>query len=727
MNLLRALSVLIISILLPAAAQQSPPIAWEIRSQTSASEVEINPATGEITAPNGVVISYRDVNLTAKKITANQQTGEVLAEGSVTINGRDHFWTGERAVYNFSTGLMSADNFRTGQDPFFVGGARLLGDQSNSVYSAGEGYLTTDNFSDPAYRLRAKSIYFSPGKFIEAHGATLYLGSVPVFYFPYYRRSLGPHPNHFSFTPGYRSSWGPYLLSTYHWYLNDTLDGGLHFDLRERRGLAGGPEVNFHLGPYGDGSLLLYYARDTDPSADQILVPPPPDRKRIAFTYQANIQSNFTAKAVVRYQSDAQVVRDFFESEYRKNVQPASFLELDKVWSNWTLNALVQARVNQFYETVERLPDLKLTGLRQQIGETPLFYESDSSFGYFHRRFADDFTPDFAAWRGDTFHQILWPNTFFGWLNFTPRVGGRFTSYSQTEGPGAVTTEQNRGVFNTGAEISFKASRVWKNVENSFLEIHELRHIFEPSINYVFVPAPNVSPSLLPQFDYEIPSLRLLPIEFPDYNSVDAIDSQNVLRFTLLNRLQTKRADGIMNVVNWALYTDWRLRPRPGQDTFADLFSDLNLRPRSWLALFSQVRFGLHDERVSQSNHRLVVLPNDVWSVSLGHYYVRQDVARFGPDPGHNTIYDSIFYRFNENWGARVAHHFEARDGVMEEQYYTLYRDLRSWTAALTFRHRQNRVGKPDDFTVAITVSLKAIPKYALGADSDRPDLLLGR
>ena len=37
---------------------------------------------------------------------------------------------------------------------------------------------------------------------------------------------------------------------------------------------------------------------------------------------------------------------------------------------------------------VERLPDLKLTGLRQQLGPTPLYYESESSLGYFEREFA---------------------------------------------------------------------------------------------------------------------------------------------------------------------------------------------------------------------------------------------------------------------------------------------------------------------------------------------------
>jgi hypothetical protein len=62
----------------------------------------------------------------------------------------------------------------------------------------------------------------------------------------------------------------------------------------------------------------------------------------------------------------------------------------------------------------------------------------------------------------------------------------------------------------------------------------------------------------------------------------------------------------------------------------------------------------------------------------------------------------------------------------MEEQYYTLYRDLRSWTAALTFRLRDNR-GSPDDFTVAATFSLKAFPRFGLGDDRDEPEYLLGR
>jgi hypothetical protein len=61
----------------------------------------------------------------------------------------------------------------------------------------------------------------------------------------------------------------------------------------------------------------------------------------------------------------------------------------------------------------------------------------------------------------------------------------------------------------------------------------------------------------------------------------------------------------------------------------------------------------------------------------------------------------------------------------MQEQGYSIYRDLRSWTAALTFRVLDNISG-PEDFSVAFTFSLKAYPHFGLGQDIARPYSLLG-
>jgi LPS-assembly protein len=666
-----------------------------------------------------------DAELRALKVTINNETGEMVAEGLASFQRQGQIWQADKLEYNYKTGVIVATDFQTGKSPFYVAGIALSADRSNQVYVATEAYVTTDDVDNPGYRVKAKDLVIVPGKYFEARNATLYLGSVPVLYWPHYRRTLDRHPNNIELTPGYRSLYGGYLLGTYNWYLNDSLGGSIHLDYRQKRGVGLGPDFNYDFGNWGKGEFKYYFANDDNPGANVTSTfPIPSERQRISFSHQVTLRTNLTAQVAVRYQSDSQIIRDFFESEYRRNVQPASFLEVNQLWSNFSLNLLAQPRVNDFYETTERLPDVKLTALRQQLGPTPLYYESDSSIGYYKHEFADNLSPHYAAWRGDTFHQILLPHNFFGWLNVTPRVGQRFTHYGESEGLGVATLEQSRAVFNTGAEISFKASRTWIDAQNKFFEVDGLRHIVEPSVNYVFVPSPNKTPRELPQFDSEIPSLRLLPLDYPDYNAIDSVDSQNVFRFGLRNRLQTKRAGEIENLVNLAVYSDWRVKPRAGQATFSDVYSDLDFQPSSSVTFTSETRYSIESSVFKLADNRINLHPNDTWSLSVGHRYFRNDPA-LGVISGNNLVFASLYYRMNENWGARVTHHFEARDGRMEEQQYTLYRDFRSWTGALTCRLRESRIG-PSDFTIAFTFSLKAFPRFKLGNDKDTPSLLLG-
>ena len=687
-------------------------------------EVDFN--SGDISYTNGVIVRYGQSTLSARRARLNQDSGDVAAEGNVRLQQANEVWYGERIEYNFKSQKMLATEFRAGQPPFFVRGRSMAGDQLKDVYVLMGGVVTTDDYAEPGYHIRTSSLTIAPGDYIEAHNAVLYLKNTPVFWFPKWRRSLKRHPNHWVFVPGYRGKYGAYLLTTYEWYWNEKLNGAVHMDERTKRGPGVGPDLNYHLPQFGDGSIKYYQTWDKRPGRDSGGAPIEEEQQRVWFTHQGTLRTNLTFKVAVRYQGDSQIVRDFFETEYRQNTQPGTFVELNQIWSNWSLNFLAQPRVNNFQETVERLPDLKLTGLRQQIGPTPLYYESDSSFGYYQREFPyfDTNRLRFSAMRGDTYHQLLLPWTLFGWLNITPRAGGRFTYYGEAEGPGSATKEQERGVFNTGAEMSFKASQTWAGARNRFWEIDGVRHIVQPTLNYAYVPRPAVTPRQLPQFDYELPSAELLPLLYPDYNAIDSVDSQNVIRIGLENKLQTKRREGVENFVHWSLYTDWRLRPRATNDTFADIYSKLDVKPFEWLALNSELNYDVNNGRWDQVNHAATFAPNDRWSWTVGERYIRSG-AFYGTNTGHNFLYSSLYLRMNPNWGARAIHYYNAREKFFQSQAYTLYRDFRSWTVALTFRVLKDQ-GGATDYGAAITFSSKAIPRFKVGDDINKPTQLLG-
>jgi LPS-assembly protein len=693
---------------------------------------------GVATGTNGFYVRYGDTLLMADSGTYNPASGETAADGHVRIEMGDQIWLGEHINYNFKTRQMRSEQFRTGKPPVFAGGENLQGDISNRVYTAQHAFVTTDDVNDPAVRIRASRIRMVPGQYIEAWNAVVFADGVPAFYFPYYKRSLGTHANELNFTPGYRSAYGPYLLTTYTWWLNDTVDGALHTDYREQRGLGVGPDLNLHLGRWGDANFKYYYLHDQDSGYSlsvsnfpSLTSPIPENRQRVYFGWQATPATNLNVKALVNYQSDPLLLHDFFEGDYTANPQPNTFVEANKYWDNWSLDALTTPRVNDFFNQVERLPDVKLTGWRQQVFGTPVYYESESSAGYYRQMlaatnnslFASTNGPnfDYAAARADTFQQLLLPETFFGWLNVTPRAGGRFTYYSHETGPGGTNSETYRKIFNTGVDVSFKSSRLWTGATNSLLDLDGLRHIVEPSASYAFVPRPSTLPPQLPQFDSLLPSPLLLPIQLPDYNDIDSIDSENVIRFGLRNTLQTKRAGELENLLDWNVLLDWRLHPNAGQDTFNDLYSDLAFRPRSWLTLESQTRYDINSSLLNLAYHQITFTPNERWSWSLGHVYSRAGFL----DNGDNLISSTMFLRVNDNWGFRTTHNFNAMDGRLQDQFYTVYRDLRSWTGALTFRVTDNGTGR-EDYTVAFSFSIKAHPRHRVGGDTVEPYHLIG-
>jgi LPS-assembly protein len=714
---------------------------------------------------NWIYVHRGNTMLTAESGTFNPQTGEAVADGRVRIEEGDQIWAGEHIRYNFKTHMMQSEVFRTGKPPVFAAGTDLKGNTTNQTYNARHVFVTTDDVSDPAVRVRATRVKIVPGQYIEMWNAVVYAKGVPVFYFPYYKRNLGEHANNLDLLPGYRSVYGGYLLTTYTWFLGNAADGQIHADYLAKRGPGIGPDVNLHLGQWGDLTAKYYYIHDNRPntSSDNFSFTNasgtttqfgniPENRQRFYLGWQATPATNLNLKAMVNYQTDPLVLHDFFEGDYTANPQPNTFVEANKYWDNWSLDALMTPRVNSFFNQIERLPDVKLTGLCQQVFNTPLYYESESSVGYY-RSFVtytnglypgtNGFYMNSAA-RADTYHQLLLPETLFGWLNVMPRAGGRFTYYSEENTATAgVNDETYRRVFNAGADVSFKLSRLWTGATNSLLQIDGLRHIIEPSVSYIYVPNPSTPPTQLPQFDSQVPSLLELPVQFPDYNDIDSIDSQNVVRFGLRNTLQTKRDGQLDTLLDWNLMLDWNLNPNQQtntlpnydatplgpQQTFDDLYSELTFRPRSWLALESQLRYDINNSagtngRVTLAFHQLTFTPNEKWSWGIGHWYLQNNFFGNGSS-GDNFITSTMFYRMNDNWGLRATHFFNAQDGRLQEQFYSLYRDLRSWTAALTFRVDDSGIG-PEDYTIAFSFSLKARPKTHPGDDAVSPYHLVG-
>ena len=103
----------------------------------------------------------------------------------------------------------------------------------------------------------------------------------------------------------------------------------------------------------------------------------------------------------------------------------------------------------------------------------------------------------------------------------------------------------------------------------------------------------------------------------------------------------------------------------------------------------------------------------DLW-FTLGHQYV-SDHPTFADS---SLVFSRVYARLTDNWGVSMNHVFEADDGTMEFQSYSVSRDLSSWVASLGTMIRDNRNGL-QDFGILLSLTLKDFPRLSLPLDID--------
>ena len=227
------------------------------------------PAGRVATGTSGVVITTDDAVIYCDHAEYNLDAKEALLVGNVRIYRLDSSLLADRAVYNFDTKRIHALDFNGSRPPFAFGGVDLFSPLAGAQYNVREGTFTTDDSSKPDYRIKARRIRIYPDNRIIYVGATLYIGTSRVFYFPYFYQSLDQQSG-YQVSPGYSSTFGAYLLGGFAFPVTDHVTGTLHLDYRTSRGPGLGLNFDYKPNRRVPTPVPLTgaapYASDDDPS-----------------------------------------------------------------------------------------------------------------------------------------------------------------------------------------------------------------------------------------------------------------------------------------------------------------------------------------------------------------------------------------------------------------------------------------------------------------------------
>jgi lipopolysaccharide assembly outer membrane protein LptD (OstA) len=588
--------------------------------QINADKVSYDGSVSTAKAVGNAIIKTKVATLTADVITLNIETGDAIAQGNVKLVRGDDVWTGEELKYNFKDQTADADNFVLSADPFviFSENAERL---KNGDFHFDDATLTTctNDCDHLHYRISVNDLTFVPGECVRGRNAKWYVGNVPIFYWPKFYSPLEA-PKGWSFKLGYGSRWGAFLLSSYTFDINSWLESETHVDLRSKRGVGLGQDFRWDIFDNGDGEISGYYISDQDTEAGGHATEIDDERYRVKFTQDYNFTDQDYVLAKLQYVSDAYLLEDFFESEYKQSSVPENYLFYTHRADKWLLTGLAKGKLNDYYTVVSKYPEITFDVMRQEIADSGFYYDSTTVAGFMDKQFSDirkeDGQEDYDVFRFHTDQFINYPLKFFGWLNMIPGADYQGTYYSKTKKE-IYSVDQNGDVFEVtveeGAELrsavtlslesSFKAySSTWYPVEGI-----PIRHVAIPYVVYNYRPEPNLSTDQIYQFD-----------------DIDDLSEQNSVKLGMRNKIQRgyKQANNkrsIRNLIDVDVYTYLNLLE--DETTFENLYLDSKLLPLDDMIVYFDMVYNFEEDYLDEVDGRLSYQPSRYGAIELEYLY----------------------------------------------------------------------------------------------------------
>lgn len=678
-------------------------------------------------ASGNVIVKYGTVTIEAGQVEYHRSSGKIFARDDVRIFKEGEVIEAEEIIYDTKTEELVTSQLRSALEPVFYTSDNVQRPEADTdgPITLLDSTFTTHDSATPNYHFKVKKLEVYPDKkLLVMHGAKVYVGRTPVFWFPYYVQPLDSELGYYP-TPGWNSAWGGFLLNRYGFMVGENILAKAHLDYRSKRGLAGGFEFEskkFEHNP-NIGRLNLYYANDSNPqigfSGRNRAKGTTSDRYRINFQHRVYFPGSddetFYLDFDINKLSDQFFYQDFSPAEFRIDPRPDNVINLVKLFDQGEVSLTGRFQLNEFFRTDTRSPELAIDIIRTPIADTGFFYDSMTTYGILDEELDDDAILDgmidpSGYDRFRTYHEFLFP-TQLGFLNVVPRGGAGYAHYTDFDIPGLNTFEST--TTHAGVDLSFKMSKRSPDIMNEALGVDGLLHIVRPYVNFSLVNTNEINGRFTP-IDRLTPTTRLRPIDLPLFTSVDDLRDWQIVRGGVSNRWLTKRNGQSHEWLSLDNYIEYYAKDPEFARDFSNFFTEVNWSPLPWLSAGTTAQIPIFDEVLdfSEVNSRINFMPTDWFRFGVGHYYLNNH-----PFFRDSDLYSlSTYTRLSDNWGFSTAHRFESDDSTLEYQQYTIHRDLASWTAGLGGIIRDNRQAEKE-YGVILSLTLKAFPKATIPVD----------
>jgi LPS-assembly protein len=493
---------LLLAFLACAHSQAIPSLKYEASSEPwrlRADSVSFEQATNTYVAEGGVEIWQEKQRLTADRVVVNAATREMEATGRVhLVQGEDSLKSQRMKLdLNTNLGIVVEGTLFLKQQNYYLRGEEIERVGENT-YRVKGGIFTTCDGDWPAWRFTGSEALITLEEYADIWGATFEVKHIPIFYSPYLFLPVKTQRQSGFLFPrvGYSNTAGAGVDLACFWAIARNMDATFYLDLATKKGIGEGLEYRYVRKQDSSGSLQGYHIREREEYRKKYTDPLDrgPERWQVDFHHEEYFDPTFFAKTRLRAFSDREYFVDY-GSTYgvQASVQAYSFLSLTKNWERFSLFGEARRTVDLRQEdktTLQYYPTTYFIGVRQPLFSTPLFFNFESSYGYFYRE------QGATGNRVDLYPQISLPLKFGG-LEFNTELGGRETWYGGVS-EGDPSRSRELWNFQTGV-----ASDFYRVFDTGFKDVPKVKHVFRPEITYRYIPY--VDQTDIPYFDRTVP------------------------------------------------------------------------------------------------------------------------------------------------------------------------------------------------------------------------------
>jgi len=619
-----------------------------------------------VKAWGSVRMQHKKQTLWADKVMIDNKTGIGKAQGHVIIEGEDGSKTkAKKMLFDLKSKkgkLLESEIILQKKTHQVRLTAKEIKNLSANHLILNDATLTTCKGILPAWKIEAKSIDIKKGDRALFRKAVFKIKDFPILYIPIgYLPMDTKRKSGFLFpTFGWSKIDGVLFDQKYFWAINRWSDA----TFGTKRVLGGwehGIEYRYIKSNTTHGTLGGNLYKDNI-TGDTLW--------KAKAKHTQDLPNNFKFKGSLDLESKQslnRVISNKIVERTRRNTD--SFASVNKSWENSSLDIITRFKESTSYlqdDTLGELPKITYKLQQTQIGNTPFYFNLDTSSAWFVTDLKSQKDDDymFKTSRLDIHPQLTVPLALTPWLSMTSTFGARETYYGR--GHTTSNTEHKKLPGFTRESLDFRSviqGPKFNKVYHLGNSSDKIKHLLEPRLTFNYVP--------------DMDEMDRLKIK--TFDSIDTIGApKNTLTYEFGQRLLKKVTIGenqfeTKQVLRFNISQTYDIREatkqkQSGDDRllFSDLFFDFDSRPLESIIFNTDTSYNFKNDLINSFNFEAGIKPVDNFWVIMERRWMRN---------GPSYILGTLDLAFKPGWRAQYSARYDERASTFRENQFSLLYD----------------------------------------------------